>query len=222
MEAAPVDDAIVLVHGLGGSSLWWRRVEPLLSERLAVHGIDLPSGYTIAAAPEFLLHELDRRRLSQVHLVGHSLGGLVAARAAARAPDRIGRLVLIAPAGIGLEPHFLQYPLPLLRTLLGLRPRFAATLVADAFRVGPRRLLTTARDLLADDALLSELPRVRAPTLLIWGERDLLVPPSLATAFLTALPDARLNVIPRAGHIAMDDAPHEIAALILEHVTARC
>jgi pimeloyl-ACP methyl ester carboxylesterase len=212
-------EAVVLVHGLAGSSRWWHRLVPLLQDRLEVHCVDLPRDYTLATAPELLLRRLDELELGRPHLVGHSLGGLVVARVAARAPHRVHGLVLIAPAGIGLRSSLVAHSLPLARALAGLRPQLAAAVTANALRTGPRRLIRTSRDLLADAALPGELRAVRAPTLLVWGERDSLVPARVAKQFLAELPHGRLHVVPRAGHVPMDEAPEEVAGAILGHLT---
>lgn len=81
------------------------------------------------------------------------------------------------------------------------------------------RLLRTPRELLADEQLASELQLVEAPTLLIWGERDPLIPPELARRSLGALPDARLRLVPGTGHVPVVDAPHEVAEAIAAHLS---
>jgi pimeloyl-ACP methyl ester carboxylesterase len=218
VEPEAVDETVVLVHGLAGSSRWWRRVVPALSERFRVHGLDLPRGYTLATAPGLVLRELDHLGIERTHLVGHSLGGLVAARVAARAPERVDRLALVAPAGVGLPRSVLALGLPLARTILTLRPAFVPLLAHDSLRVGPLALLGRAREVLAEDELREELRLVRAPTLLLWGERDRLVPAALAERFLAELPDARVEIVPRAGHVPMEDAPEVVAAALLAHL----
>ena len=126
--------------------------------------------------------------------------------------------MLVAPAGVGLRPNLRAFLVPLTRALGATSPRMTVTVTADAARAGLPPLLRTARELLADAALAEELPLVRAPTLLVWGERDPLVPAELAERFLSALPDARLHVVARAGHVPMDDAPDEVARAILAHL----
>ena len=162
----------------------------------------------------------DELGLARAHVVGHSLGGLVAARFAASAPERVSRLVLIAPAGIGMRRSLRSFAVPLARAGLTSDAAFARLLVADALRTGLPRLARTGRALLVDDRLRDELAAILAPTLLVWGHRDPLVPPSLAAEFLAALPDARLHVVARAGHVPMWNRPAEIAEAIHEHLAA--
>ena len=151
---------------------------------------------------------LEALELERVALVGHSLGGLVCARVAARAPELVERLVLVAPAGVSRRRGLLGHLLPLAATACHSSPGFLRVLAADAVRAGPRALLRSARELLAQD-VTHELRDVRAPTLLVWGERDDLVPASLGEVFARELPDARLLVIPGARHVPMVERPRE-------------
>lgn len=203
----------VLVHGLAGSSRWWREVEARL-EGLELDAVDLPRRG---------LDELEGWLAERVDpgaaLVGHSLGGLLAARLAARRPELVQRLVLIAPAGIPARGP-LAHALPLARALAQVRPRFAPVLVRDALRAGPLGLAAGARAAVTTD-LRDELTSVRAPTLLIWGERDRLLPASAAAAWTKALPRSRVALLPRAGHVPMVDEPDEVSRLLRAFLAAR-
>lgn len=203
----------VLVHGLAGSSRWWRELEPRLAE-LGVDAVDLPR-LPSAELEEWLAARLEPR----ASLVAHSLGGLLAARIAARRPELVDRLVLIAPVGIPLR-GVLAHAVPLGLTLLQVRPRFAAVVARDALRAGPTRLLAGAWSAVRDD-VRSDLSAVRAPTLLVWGERDRLVPARNARAWASALPDARVELVPRAGHVPMVERPEELSRLLREFLAAR-
>src|SRR4051794_34628475 len=106
---------LALVHGLSGSSRWWRPVLPLLGGR-DVRVIELPRfdrGFRLAATAEWLAASLE----PETDLVGHSLGGLVAATVAAERPDLVRRLVLVAPVGAGDPLPVSRYGAGLARTL---------------------------------------------------------------------------------------------------------
>jgi pimeloyl-ACP methyl ester carboxylesterase len=203
----------VLVHGLAGSSRWWRDVEARL-DGLELDAVDLPR------AP---LGEVERWLAARLEpgaaLVGHSLGGLLAARVAARRPELVERLVLISPAGIPGRGH-LGHALPLAHALARVRPRFAPVLVRDALRAGPLGLLAGAHAAVTTD-LREELGAVQAPTLLVWGERDRLVPASNAAAWTAALPHAQVELLPRSGHVPMVERPDELSRLLREFLAAR-
>jgi pimeloyl-ACP methyl ester carboxylesterase len=213
----------VLVHGLGGSWRWWEPVVEPLAARLSVHLVDLPGfgsarrrSFVLADAPSYVRALIEEIGLERPHLVGHSLGGAVCARAAALWPHVVGRLVLAAPAGLLDRRHPVQYALPLAAALRHARPRFLRVAAADSLRAGVRTLYRAGTQLLGDDALRDELGSIAAPTLLVWGERDPLVPLHLAAEYEWAIQHTRLVVLSGAGHVAMADRPEEFARALLD------
>jgi pimeloyl-ACP methyl ester carboxylesterase len=150
--------------------------------------------------------------LAHVDLVGHSLGGLVAAELAAEQPERVGRLALVAPAGIPCGRGLVSRSLRLLETLYDVREQLP-TIVGDAVRAGPLGLVRGAM-FVSNRDLRAELASVRAPSLLVWGEHDRLVPARIAEEWRRALPGSRLVLLP-GGHVPMWEAPAELAACLL-------
>ena len=210
-------EPVVLVHGLSGSTQWWSRNVPALAEHHRVHLVNLPGFGTIrrprqrfvlAEAASWLLEWIEAVGLESVHLVGHSMGGYLASKVAARRPDFVRKLVLVDPAGVPSDRGMLGHLVPLLLASRYATPAFLPVLVRDAFYAGPTTLLRASRDLLAED-VREDLRRVRAPTLLIWGERDTLIPPSVGDLMRAEIPDSRLLVIEGAGHNPMFDRPRE-------------
>ena len=199
---------LVLVHGLAGSSRWWRPLLPYL-EGHEVRAVDLPRG-TIADAAGWLASTLEEAGPST--LVGHSMGGLVAAEVAAARPELVERLVLVAPAGAELGSARRHHVLPLVQTVVRSRPRVLFNLALDAARVGPLALWRSTGEVVR--ATVGHLGAVRAPTLVVWGNRDALIPPVRADAYISAIPGARLVVLPHAGHAPMAEAPAELAEAI--------
>jgi pimeloyl-ACP methyl ester carboxylesterase len=195
-------------------------------------GLSLPdpaANYTDARTIELLLALLDRLGLQRASFIGHSIGGRIAWTFAATHPERADRLVLVSPDGfaspgfeyghapkvpglLGLMRYVL--PKPLLR--MNLQPAYAdPKFVSDA-------LLDRYDDLIrapgARQALLDRMrqtvlvdPRpllahIRAPTLLVWGERDAMIPFANSAEYLHAIPNARLVAIPAAGHLPQEEA----------------
>ena len=208
-------EPLVLVHGLAGSWRWWSPVLELLGARRCAYVVDLPRLRDPVGAPQlsqWLARWLDVVGLERVELAGHSLGGLVAAELAAARLEQTQRLVLVAPAGIPCGRGLPGRALPLLRTLYDVRG-WLPMLTLDAVRSGP---LDVARGIafVSGRDLRRELSTVRAPTLLVWGERDHLLPPRLAEEWQEAMVDVRLQHL-RCGHVPMLEAPAELAACML-------
>ncbi|RYD73254.1 MAG: alpha/beta hydrolase, partial [Verrucomicrobiaceae bacterium] len=92
-------------------------------------------------------------------------------------------------------------------------------LLQDAWRTGPRLLLTTARDLVMTD-LRPKLPRIQAQTLVVWGRHDGILLPSRADEICALIPHSRLFVLPNAGHNPMWEQPAEFNTKVLEFLSS--
>lgn len=202
---------VVLVHGLTASTDWWRRTVSALEDAYDVHVVRLP-GFRYREAASWLGDWLEREGLEKATVVGHSMGGTVALALAAERPELVGRLALIAPAGIFATQAKRSYVLPIARSI-GHSPNRLAMLVRDAFRIGPIRLWRVGSDLLASD-IVDTLHRVAIPTLIVWGADDRLLPPTLGSVFSAELPDARLVVLDHCGHVPMLDAQEELESAL--------
>lgn len=206
---------LVLVHGLAGSWRWWRPLLPELAREHAVHALDLPGfgrlprtrPFELEAAVDWLARWFAAAEVAEADVVGHSLGGLVAARLAGRHPELVRRLVLVAPAGVpGRGP--LALTRPLVRAVLASSPRFLALLARDAARSGPVTLATAALELLAAD-VRADVASVRAPTLVLVGTNDPLVPPAHGRELAQALPHAVVREL-ASGHVPMVERPGDV------------
>lgn len=221
---AGVGEPVLLVHGLAGSMRWWSRNVPALAARHTIYLLNLPGfgafrrrnpRFALAEATDWLGAWIEATGVAPCHLVAHSMGGHIAVRLAAQEPSLIDRLILVAPALIAGRWRLAGYPLALVSAALAMSPSFLPLLALDTLRAGPLTLMRAARSLLADD-VQETLQRIVAPTLLIWGERDALVPPSLGPLLQAELPNARLLLLPGAGHVAQYDRPEPFNTAILE------
>lgn len=219
-------ETVVLLHGLSGSWRWWRRNAPGMAERYRVLMPDLVGfGHSPATSrlpspgetAELLATWLSRLGVETTHMVGHSMGGQIAVHFAVRHPDRLRRLVLVDPAGLP-RPVSPASAARFAMEIAGLwrwgDPRFLPTILGDAWKAGPRTLLRAIGHILRDD-VRPLLPEVRAPTLVIWGERDSWVPLADAAEFRAKLPRARLAVLRGASHNPMVDRPADFNRLVL-------
>lgn len=198
---------MVLVHGLTASTDWWRGTVAALEDDHDVHVVRLP-GFRYREAARWLGDWLVDEGLEGATVVGHSMGGTVALALAAERPHLVGRLALIAPAGIFATQARHSYMLPILRSV-GRSPGRVVLAARDVLRIGPVRLWQVASDLLASD-ISDTLRHVDVPTLIVWGADDRLLPPTLGSVFSAEIPDARLAVLDDCGHVPMLEAPDDL------------
>jgi pimeloyl-ACP methyl ester carboxylesterase len=247
----------VLVHGLGGTIENWRAVAPSLaaSRRIVVpdlpgHGCSqpLPEAPGVDALAESVLAVAEAEGAAPAAWVGHSLGGVVALRAAVLRPDAVQALVLAAAAGIGSTSRQAHVALNVLGLVqpgrliapfrhawagsrLGRRVAFGWWGVADpdgldpeaaeSFLVGPARHTDTGqagRALLASDPR-DELDRVRCPCLCLWGASDNWVRPEDGMEYARRL-RAPLRSIAGCGHLLIGERPDACLAAIEEFLAA--
>ncbi len=222
-EVSGAGDPLVLVHGLSGSTLWWRKNVPTLSQYYRVYLVDLPgfgsmhfprSRFVLQQAAAWLLRWMQALGLQKVHLIGHSMGGHISLWLAAHHPEVVSRLVLAAPAVIPRARNVLGYFVPLLAGTRYMAPGFFGILLYDALRAGPLTLLKAAHDLIAGD-VQADMQHVQSPTLLVWGENDTLVPAVMAPVVRAAIPGSHLSILKGAGHVCMFDRADEFNTVVL-------
>jgi pimeloyl-ACP methyl ester carboxylesterase len=233
-------EPLVYLHGAGGMTA----DDPILkalTERWHVYAPFLPGyGETEECAElrdmlGFALHTADvvaGLGLQDPVLVGHSMGGMIAAEMAALAPNDVSRLVLIAPAGLWMDEH----PIPDMFTLLPYEmpgylfhdPDAGARLMTAGMRLDDPAflkayLIRNARQLgmagkilfpIPERGLSERLYRIKARTVIVWGESDRLIPPVYGPAFEAAIADATLVNIPEAGHMVIAEKPAEVARAV--------
>lgn len=221
-EVTGTGPPLVLVHGLSGSGRWWRHNMAAFAAHFRVYTLDLVGfgssrggRFELERAAFFLAAWLEHLHIARTHIVGHSMGGYIAADLAADFPHLIDHLVLVDPALL-LEGGIVPRAVGLLRAAPTLPLDFFPTLVYDALRAGPLTLTSAVMQLLGGD-LGEKLACIEAPTLIIWGQRDTLVPATLAGPLAEALPAvARVEVIAGAGHNPMWDKPALFNEIVLE------
>jgi pimeloyl-ACP methyl ester carboxylesterase len=191
---------------------------------------DDPAIATVHDYERHYLDLLDELDLAQVSLVGHSMGGWIAATLAISQGPRITALVLAAPFGLRVPEH------PTIDAFTIPEGELAGYLCADpalltsrlpaqptpAFLADRYREQTSAARIMWehtwDPSLARWLHRISAPTLLLWGERDRVIPAAQAPAWHALVPQADVVVLPAVGHLLFDETPLATAA-VAEHVT---
>ena len=187
-------------------------------------GTPLPPDFD--SVDDLVLHYLDlfdKLKLARVHLVGLSLGGWIAAELAALHRERVSKMVLVDAAGIKVEGIILPNPFMIsgekLAAMLVSDPALRASLAPKTPEERVARLLdreAAARFVfqrLYDPKLKARLARVTAPTLVLWGEKDGLMPLDYGRAYAKAIPGARFSTLD-AGHALPLERPAEFAAAV--------
>jgi pimeloyl-ACP methyl ester carboxylesterase len=165
-----------------------------------------------------------------IDVIGHSLGGMFAAELAAAAPHLVRKLVLVAPYGLWrddepLPDPFVMTPEALARakwhdpSQAGEEPSAFDAAEGDSLATFRTLNLTAASKFMwpiPDRGLARRLPYARAPTLVIHGESDGLVPPTNALAWRAALPGVRTVRMAKAGHLPMVEAELPFVKLVNE------
>lgn len=244
-------EPIVLLHGLTANLFVWDEWARRLSEHLRVIRLDLPGHGLTGPDPKdrydwrqiagSVVRFLDELGVARATLVGNSLGGAIAWQIAARHPERVDRLVLVAPVGytangqlpwlLRLLAHPVSGPLLARLTPKGTFMQRLERTHADPAHVDPAqaerqyRLFRRAgnRDALGailrgGEALETEalLARIQVPTLILWGAEDPVLPPSNAQRFARDIDDAEVVVIPGAGHAPMLEQPERSVAMLYD------
>jgi pimeloyl-ACP methyl ester carboxylesterase len=225
-EEAGTGEPLVLIHGFSGSSRWWSRNTLELARHFRVYALDLIGFGESRCGHPFVLSEsagliaswMERVGIAHAHVVGHSMGGLIAADLAADFPERVKRLGLVAPAAHPLDLSVLSTPSVIWQGLRYFPPNFLSLLLTDACKAGPATLLSALHELLTTD-IRHKLECIQAPTMLVWGEHDPLVPVSLGHKLRRYLPHARFVVMKQAGHNPMWDRPKAFNSLIADFLS---
>ena len=240
---------VVFLHGLGASMYAWRKnLAPVAAAGYRVIAFDdrgfgfsdkPPTGYDNTAYARLTVALLDSLHLRDAVLVGHSMGGAIAAEVAITHPERVRGLVLIGSAGLGVRepPLFRVGRWPLVGPLLfafrgrGFTERFLKASYADPAKVSDAdvdqyyapvaepeygRALRAVLRQFRFDGLAGRLDHIRAPTLVLWGEADRLVPIALGRALAAGIPHAAFLSVRDAGHSVQEEAPDEVNRLLIE------
>ncbi|MBE13312.1 MAG: hypothetical protein CL744_06940 [Chloroflexi bacterium] len=193
-QAGNQGETVILLHGAGGSRRDWAVVMLMLSQRFRVYAPDVigfgqsPRSdvtYTVDIFRDFVIDLMAALGIHETALIGHSLGGRISLAVAAALPDRVTRLVLAAPMGFGpVAPvgHIIATTVWAFYKAARLTPRY------------PKMALDPG------DYESGTFEKIRQPTLLLWGSRDLYFPKSHGWRALATLPDAQLKIYNGAGH----------------------
>jgi 3-oxoadipate enol-lactonase len=233
--------AVIFLHGVGGDAEQWRPQLDFFSPRYRAIAWDMP-GYgdsaplkemTIDALVDAVETLFDRLSIKRAHLVGRSLGGVIAQAFARKHSDRLGSLTLVATSTAfgqhakseiddAWRQRFIEQRLGALdrgASLTELAPRIIKDLIGD--QPDPKGLeqailsmaalsensYRAAINCLVSFDQMAGLAEIETPTLLIAGEKDPLTPPEAMMRMAEAMPTSSLEILPGAGHLANLEQP---------------
>ncbi|MBN9673957.1 alpha/beta fold hydrolase [Roseibium aggregatum] len=234
---------VILLHGFGGDRQTWINIQTGLAAKkrsiafdLPGHGdaLDWPRIGNAGVAAKAVAQSLEALGLERVHLVGHSMGGAIAALVALKNPDKVASLTLLAPGGFGpeinhklLRRYAAATELPememLLEQFFGWEfklPKFLAKTAAEGrARPGAVATLEAIAEEIIDGTVQKTLPRnelaaLPMPIKVIWGTQDRVLP----TRQSHKLPGiVATHIFERVGHMPHLEIPNKVVRLILQN-----
>lgn len=240
---------IVLIHGMGASLHTWEGWQGSLDKQRRVISFDLPgfgltgpspqSDYRIDAYTRFLLRLLDTLDVQTVILAGNALGGEIAWQTAVLAPDRVKKLVLLAPDGY--PQSALSMPLGFqmasargwrwvaerilpkavvassVRSVYGNPDKVTPEIIQRYYemnlRVGNRKALFLRMDQQQPGYSANLIRRIQIPTIVMWGALDEMNAPDNGPLFCRDIPKCKLVNLPELGHIPQEEDPQTTLAM---------
>ncbi len=228
-------EPLLFLHGSGGQRDW----APFLSQLAQHYRVLQPNhpGWGDSEGLEhlddmvdmalFYLDFLDALGLASVHVVGHSLGGMLAAEIAALGRPYVRTLTLASPAGLWLDEapplDFFVASRDELNRAVYFDPAMASTPPDPTTEEGARLIFEQQKARAAaakflwpiwDKGLKKRLHRIDAPTLILWGEHDGLIPPVYASEFQNRIAGSRIVSIPQTAHVPQIERPEEFVSAI--------
>lgn len=233
---SPTSPPLLYLHGTNLGNLWIEFHE-LLAQHFHIFVPDTP-GFGLTARPDWMRDMsdyvlywrdlLEILGLEKPFVVGHSLGGWMAAELAVWYPERVSKLVLANAAGIRVKGSPIA-------NLFAMNPREVLAVCFDDFSaaaplipseinsdyiVSQYRQLTTLASLAwnpnYDVRLERRLARITLPTLIVWGKNDRLIPPVYGETFHKLIPGSKLVMLDGTGHMPMFEKPQEWSKVISE------
>ena len=246
-QGDPQGPPVILLHGYSDSWVSYTRVLPLIDKKYHVYVPDLrghgesdrpASGYTFPNFAGDIIAFMDAKGIKKATIVGHSMGSFVAQHVATMAPGRVARLVLVgtAPAvsngevsQLQIEVNALTDPVPLkfvTEFQKGVITRqvpdeFMDRVIQESMKLPARVWRDAMAGMLAKDSTV-ELSKIKAPTLIIWGDRETVFPKRAdQELLLKRIPNARLKVYEGTGHCPNWEEPARFVKDLQEFVEGK-
>lgn len=238
---------LFLIHGLGADHTMWELNQSALAKYFTVYALDLPGFgnsdkpgvYTVQYFADILKEIMEAEGLSQINLLGASLGGRVALELAINHPRLVNRLALVGVAGISplmkgmFSSNIASDILAFAMTRRALVQKILSYLVYDPRMISPilvDNFVKRARDKgylkafkqsaqslgVNTTKFLNSLPKVENETLIIWGEEDKIIPCKDGYQLHSLLPKSKLVIFNKCGHCPFMEKAVSFNKLIIE------
>ncbi len=231
---------LLVIHGGGGGTNSWKANLQKLAKKYTVFAPDMPGfGMSQAVERDFFIHEMvdfvdmfaKHVGLQKFHLLGHSFGGAIALNYSLRFPFKVTKLVLVSSMFLGREVAIWVWlftrklvlqpagwlVLNVLRFLKWFRYKSSrnthyeeASITKASINIG--KCVTTLKD--QATIMTKKLPGLLIPTLLVWGEKDRIVPCKHAHQASKIIPDCRVKIFRGVGHSIYRDKLEEFSMVI--------
>lgn len=220
------DYEFVLIHGIGMGRIVYREIADLFAQHGRVLAVDLPgfgdspepgTAASLELTAEVVARFIRDESARPVVLVGHSMGTQIVAEVAAKHPDLVEALVLIAPTVNRRERTALKQSLRMVQDLAGEGPKVLFTGLWAYTKTSPLWFINKLRFMLNHhlEDLCAHIP---APTLVLRGEKDRVCPRDWVSEIASAFPNGTMAEIPGRGHEAIIESPEPAGPMILEYL----
>jgi pimeloyl-ACP methyl ester carboxylesterase len=230
----------LILHGWNGSSDSWRKIIEILGIKYKVICPDLP-GFGKTEIPkipwslndfvEWLKEFTEKLNLKEFFLLGHSFGGRVAIKFSISYPEKIKKLILVSSAGIrqewGLKEKIIFQISKIGNAIFSKNPFFRFKDRARNFFYRITRIKDyskakgvmkeTMKKILEEDLLL-ELSKIQNETLIVWGEKDKIIPLKYALLFKEKIKNSKLEILPKIGHSPHLEDPEKLAEVLISNL----
>ncbi|MFL2611621.1 MAG: alpha/beta fold hydrolase [Flavobacteriaceae bacterium] len=231
---------IILLHGLLGRLSNFKHVIDFFSSKgykviipeLPIYSLPLKVT-TVTAFSDFLEDFIEYKNLDNVILVGNSLGGHIGLIYSKKNPNFVKSLILTGSSGLYENSMGESYPkrenyeyIKRKTQEVFYNSKIATKKIVDEVfdTVNNReklvRTLAIAKSAIRHN-MSEELPNIKTPTLLVWGENDLVTPPEVATEFKSLLPNSKLKWIKKCGHAPMMEHPKEFNRILFDWLSKK-
>jgi pimeloyl-ACP methyl ester carboxylesterase len=232
---------ILILHGWGGSSDSWAKFIEISSQNFKIFCPDLP-GFGKSQKPprvwcnedycDFVFKFSEELKIEKFYLIGHSFGGGLAAKFVVKYPEKVKALILCSASifrkrkrfslrqliayflaklhFILAIPFFEKYFYPIARKIV-----YKIAGVYDYYVIRDGIMKKTFSNVVNED-LSYLLPKIKLPTLIVWGEKDDKVPLEEAFLIQKSIPNSKLEIIKKIGHVPHIKKPFELSKIILD------